>query len=68
MSNANVPLVVDYFKDYTMDTIVAKRAIHSKNPGETAKEVIKKQGFYDAGAGKDQFRHKQIKGNGSSTG
>ena len=40
MSNANVPLVVDYFKDYNMDTIVAKRAIHSKNPGETAKEVI----------------------------
>ena len=40
MSNSNVPLVTNYFKDYTMDIIVAKRMIHSKNPGETAKEVV----------------------------
>jgi len=40
MSNANVKLVMDHFKDYKHEDIVARRAINSKNPGSTAKEVI----------------------------
>ena len=40
MSNAKVKLVMDHFKDYKHENIVARRAINSKNPGSTAKEVI----------------------------
>ena len=40
MSNANVELVMDHFKDYKHEDIVARRAINSKNPGSTAKEII----------------------------
>jgi DNA adenine methylase len=40
MSNSNVELVLDSFKGYDCETIVARRAINSKNPGSTAKEVI----------------------------
>lgn len=40
MSNANVKLVTDSFKGYKIDYIEARRAINSKNPASTAKEVI----------------------------
>lgn len=40
MSNSNVEMVIDDFKDYEHETITARRAINSKNPGSTAKEVI----------------------------
>ena len=40
MSNANVKLVVDSFKDFTIDVVETKRAIHSKKPGTKALEVI----------------------------
>ena len=42
MSNAKVELVVNHFKDkkYTCEDIVARRAIHSKNPGSTTIEVL----------------------------
>lgn len=40
MSNANVDLVTDNFIDYKCENIIARRAIHSKNPGATSKEVI----------------------------
>lgn len=41
MSNANVTLVLDYFKEhYHIDTIRARRAINSKNPNVTTTEVI----------------------------
>ena len=42
MSNAKVELVVNHFKDkkYTCEEIVARRAIHSKNPGSTTIEVL----------------------------
>jgi len=40
MSNANVELVTDNFIDYKCENIIARRAIHSKNPGATSKEVI----------------------------
>ena len=40
MSNAKVKLVTDNFKDYTCENIIARRAINSKKPGSTAKEVI----------------------------
>lgn len=40
MNNAKVDLVTETFKEYNCDDIVARRAIHSKNPGSTAKEVI----------------------------
>ena len=40
MSNSNVELVRDNFKAYHCENIVARRAIHSKNPGATSKEVI----------------------------
>lgn len=40
MSNANVKLVTDNFTDYTIENIVARRAINSKNPAAVAKEVI----------------------------
>ena len=42
MSNANVPLVTDNFKDnkYKIKTITCKRSINSKNPNAMTKEVI----------------------------
>jgi DNA adenine methylase len=42
MSNSNVKLVTDEFTDVTntIDTIIARRAINSKNPDATTSEVI----------------------------
>ena len=40
MSNAKVDLVIDNFKDYNCQDIVARRAINSKNPGSNTIEVI----------------------------
>ncbi len=40
MSNANVSLVTDEFKDYNIEEIKARRAINSKKPGSTTTEVI----------------------------
>jgi len=40
MSNSKVELVMIYFKDYTYEEIVARRAINSKNPGSTAVEIL----------------------------
>lgn len=40
MSNANVELVTDAFKQYNCVDIIARRAINSKNPGSKTTEVI----------------------------
>ena len=40
MNNANVELVRKNFEKYKIDEIVARRAINSKNPESTAREVI----------------------------
>jgi DNA adenine methylase len=40
MSNAKVDLVVNNFKDYNCEDIIARRAINSKKPGSTTTEVI----------------------------
>ena len=40
MSNAKVKLVMDNFKSFNCDTIVARRAINCKNPGSKTSEVI----------------------------
>jgi DNA adenine methylase len=40
MSNANVPLLHEEFKDFNITVIKCKRHIHSKNPGSTAEEVL----------------------------
>lgn len=40
MSNAKVDLVVDNFKEYNHDDIIARRAINSKKPESTTTEVI----------------------------
>jgi DNA adenine methylase len=40
MSNAKVELIVNTFKDYNYDDIIARRAINSKKPGSTITEVI----------------------------
>jgi len=42
MSNSDVPLVREYFstEKYTVEGILCKRSIHSKNPDTKAKEVI----------------------------
>ena len=40
MSNSNVKLVIDKFKEYTIDVVEAKRAINSKKPGAKTLEVI----------------------------
>jgi hypothetical protein len=37
MSNANVPLIIEEFKDYNIDYIKAK---HSINSGDKTKELI----------------------------
>ena len=40
MSNANVDLVNDNFKEYNCEKILARRAINAKKPGSNTKEVI----------------------------
>tara|TARA_Y100000816_G_scaffold282550_1_gene258380 strand:+ start:2696 stop:3616 length:921 start_codon:yes stop_codon:yes gene_type:complete len=40
MSNANVSLVTDEFKDYNIEEIKARRAINAKKPGSTTSEVM----------------------------
>lgn len=40
MSNSNVKIVNETFKDYKIETILCKRSINSKKPGSKAKEVI----------------------------
>ena len=40
LSNAKVDLVEEYFKDFNIDDIKARRAINSKNPEATTTEVI----------------------------
>lgn len=40
MSNAKVKLIIDNFKDFNSDDIIAKRAINSKNPESKITEVI----------------------------
>jgi DNA adenine methylase len=40
MSNADVPLVREYFSEYTIRNILCKRSIHSKQPDAKAMEVI----------------------------
>jgi DNA adenine methylase len=40
LSNAKVDLVTTYFKDFNTISLVCKRAIHSKNPGKKAEEVL----------------------------
>jgi DNA adenine methylase len=40
LSNAKVELVLNSFKDFKCDDIIARRAINSKKPGSTTTEVI----------------------------
>ena len=40
LSNAKVELVMEYFKEYKCENILARRAIHRDNPGAKAKEVL----------------------------
>jgi len=40
MSNAKVDLVTSSFKDYKIDDVPARRAIHSKDPSSTTMEVL----------------------------
>ena len=40
MNNAKVDLVIDNFQDCHCDDVIARRAIHSKNPGSTTVEMI----------------------------
>jgi len=40
MSNANVPCVTEFFKDFQILYIKARRAIHSKRPDATTTEVL----------------------------
>jgi DNA adenine methylase len=40
MSNANVELVTDNFKEYNCHNIIARRAINANKPGSTTTEVI----------------------------
>lgn len=47
MSNAKVDLVLDNFKDYKYDEIVARRAINSKKPGSSTIEVIIYDNFFN---------------------
>jgi len=40
MNNAKVELIMNNFKDYKCEDIIARRAINSKNPGSVTTEVI----------------------------
>lgn len=40
MSNANVDLVRNAFKDFDCIEVIARRAINSKNPSSTTTEVL----------------------------
>jgi DNA adenine methylase len=40
MSNSKVDLVIENFKDFNSEDIIARRAINSKNPGSKTTEVI----------------------------
>jgi DNA adenine methylase len=40
MSNSNVELVTKNFQDFSREEIIARRAINSKNPESTAREVL----------------------------
>jgi len=40
MSNSNVPLVTDSFHGYAIEVLECRRAINSKNPRQTAQEVL----------------------------
>ena len=40
MSNSKTDMVVDYFKGFNIDDIIARRAINSKNPGSKTTEVF----------------------------
>jgi len=45
MSNAKVDLVTSGFKDYKIEDVPARRAIHSKNPGSLTTEVLISSNF-----------------------
>jgi DNA adenine methylase len=40
MSNSKVDFVLEKFKDYNIENIIARRAINSKNPGSSTTEVL----------------------------
>ena len=40
LSNSKVDMVINYFKDYKTEDVVARRAINSKKPDSVTKEVI----------------------------
>jgi DNA adenine methylase len=40
MSNSKVDLVLEKFKDYNIENVIARRAINSKNPGSSTTEVL----------------------------
>lgn len=40
LSNSNVELVLDTFRDFSMENLQARRAINAKKPGSTTTEVI----------------------------
>lgn len=40
LSNADVPLVREAFREYVVETVECKRSINSKNPGATTREVL----------------------------
>lgn len=40
MSNSKVELVTNHFKEYNCTDIIARRAIHYKNPGSKTTEII----------------------------
>ena len=40
MSNSNVELVIESFKNYKKKEIIARRAINSKNPASVTSELI----------------------------
>ncbi len=42
LSNADVPLVRETFREYRVETVECKRTINSKNPGATTREVLVK--------------------------
>jgi len=39
MSNSKADVVIEYFKNYECEYIIARRAINSKKPGSTVKEI-----------------------------